>query len=52
VQPHPALPRVFLQYDGGKFSSGNNAFFSSPTSAAKASNLTHEQFVLGTAVTF
>ena len=62
IQPHPALPRIFLQYDMGKFSADPrhwNALFGSPAKADAAnpnpagpSNITHEQFVFGTSVSF
>lgn len=58
IQPHPALPRLFLQYDLGKFSTNpskwNSLFGKEDFDPAKpsASPITHEQFVLGTQVKF
>jgi hypothetical protein len=58
IQPHPALPRLFLQYDMGKFSTNPkkwNALFGKEEkdpNVASATPITHEQFVLGTQVKF
>lgn len=58
IQPHPALPRMFLQYDMGKFSTNplkwNSLFGKEDSDPAKASAspITHEQFVVGTQVKF
>ncbi len=58
IQPHPALPRLFLQYDLGKFSTNPNKWNSlfgkeDPNPDAKsATPITHEQFVLGTQIKF
>ncbi|MBU6429250.1 MAG: hypothetical protein KGR26_09590, partial [Cyanobacteria bacterium REEB65] len=58
IQPSPALPRLFVEYDQGKFSSSPtkwNALFSKvvadPTQPS-ASAITHEQFIVGTSVAF
>ncbi|MBM3269542.1 MAG: S-layer homology domain-containing protein [Candidatus Sericytochromatia bacterium] len=57
IQPHPALPRLFLQYDLGKFSTDPrrwNALVGKEDLAASASvsPITHEQYVLGTQIRF
>ncbi len=58
IQPLPELPRIFVEYDQGKFSSSPykwNALFSTvnpnPTSPSAAA-ITHEQFIVGTSVAF
>ncbi|MBM3274539.1 MAG: hypothetical protein FJZ00_05275, partial [Candidatus Sericytochromatia bacterium] len=58
IQPHPALPRLFLQYDMGKFSTNPrkwNALFGKEDkdpNVPSATPITHEQYVLGTQVKF
>ncbi len=56
IQPHPALPRFFLQYDLGKFSPTlNNGLFARndpDASKPKLTDITHEQYVIGTQIKF
>ncbi|MEB3298836.1 MAG: hypothetical protein VKO21_05050 [Candidatus Sericytochromatia bacterium] len=59
LAPHPALPRLFVQYDMGKYGPGDNPLWSGGTGSntpaagsAASAPITHEQLVLGSRVTF
>lgn len=59
LAPHPLLPRLFVQYDMGKYGPGENPLWSSGgtgnttgTGNNPTAPITHEQLVLGSRITF
>ncbi|MEB3237646.1 MAG: hypothetical protein VKO64_08475 [Candidatus Sericytochromatia bacterium] len=59
LAPHPVLPRLFVQYDMGKYGPGENPLWSAggtgnttPAGGSQTAPITHEQLVLGSRITF